>query len=78
MSDYTTRITELNAGLTEHQNSLQQFLGIANFLYNDLGLIGEVHSRINGENISYELHLIDRQPDGVLLVKKVNADGSGS
>lgn len=73
---YEERITALNAGLAAHANKLTQFLQLADFLYKDLGLIGEVHSKIDGEEITYSLHLIDRPSTSVQIRKVINEDGT--
>lgn len=75
---YEERITQLNTGVAAHNTELGQFLALANFLYNDLGLIGEVHSKIDGETVSYELHLIDRPSTSVQIVKKLFSDGTST
>lgn len=73
---YQERIDELNQGLGLYSDKLSAFLQIADFLYKDLGLIGEVHSKIDGEEISYELLLIDRPSTSVQIRKVIYEDGS--
>lgn len=73
---YEERITELNTGLAVHADKITQFLQLADFLYKDLGLIGEVHSKIDGEEITYSLHLIDRPSTSVQIRKIINEDGT--
>lgn len=73
---YEERIAELNAGIAEYGDKLTAFLQIADFLYKDLGLIGEVHSKINGEEVTYSLQLIDRPSTSVMIRKIINEDGT--
>ena len=73
---YEERIAGLEAGLIAHQDKLTQFLQLADFLYKDLGLIGEVHSKIAGDEITYTLHLIDRPSTSVQILKKIYEDGT--
>lgn len=75
---YEERIAQLNAGIEAHQDKITQFLQLADFLYKDLGLIGEVHSRIDGEDISYKLLLIDRPASSVHITKEYNEDGTST
>lgn len=75
---YEERIAELEAGITTYQDKITQFLQLADFLYKDLGLIGEVHSHIDGENITYSLHLIDRPSTSVQIKKIYNEDGTST
>lgn len=75
---YEQRIAELNAGIAAHQDKLTQFLQLADFLYKDLGLIGEVHSQINGDEVTYTLHLIDRPATSVQIRKTYYEDGTSS
>ena len=72
---YEERIQQLNAGLGAHADKLQSFLQIADFLYKDLSLIGEVHSKIDGDQITYSLHLIDRPATSVQIKKVISNDG---
>lgn len=73
---YEERIAQLNAGLDAHQDKLTNFLQLADFLYKDLGLIGEVHSAINGDEITYSLHLIDQVSSSVRLTKVIKENGT--
>lgn len=75
---YQERIEALNAGVAQYSPQIQQFLGLADFLYKDLGLIGEVHSRINGDEITYELHLIDRPATSVQIRKIYYENGTST
>lgn len=72
---YEERIAELNAATEQYREQITQFLALADFLYKDLGLIGEVHSKINGDEITYTLHLIDRPATSVQIIKTINDDG---
>lgn len=73
---YEQRIQQLNAGLEQYSDKLTAFLAIADFLYKDLGLIGEVHSKIDANGITYSLHLIDRPASSVQIKKTFNEDGT--
>lgn len=75
---YEERIAQLNAGITAHQDKLTNFLQLADFLYKDLGLIGEVHSKIEGDQVTYTLHLIDRPATSVQIRKVFNEDGTST
>ena len=75
---YQERIDQLNAGLTQYNPQIKQFLALADFLYKDLGLIGEVHSKIDGDEITYSLHLIDRPATSVQIRKIYNEDGTST
>lgn len=81
--DYTTRIAELNAAVSEPENAqgIQDFLANAAKAY-QLGLIIELHSHIANvegvEQISYTAYLIDRQENGDQIVKKFGSDGTVS
>lgn len=71
---YEERIAELNAATEQYREQITQFLALADMLYRDLGLIGEVHSHIDKDNITYTLHLIDRPSTSVHITKKINSD----
>lgn len=73
---YEERIAQLNAGFQLHADKLTTFLQIADFLYKDLGLIGEVHSKIDGDNVTYSLVLIDRPSTSVQIRKTLYEDGT--
>lgn len=73
---YEERIAQLDAGVTQYQEQINQFLALADFLYKDLGLIGEVHSTISGDDVSYRLMLIDRPATSVQIVKTYHEDGT--
>ncbi len=72
------RIQELNTGLEQHSAEIAQFLALANMLYTQFNLIGEVHSKINGENVSFSLFLMDRPSPDVTIVKEIFQDGSST
>lgn len=72
---YKERIVERNDRITAHADKLASFLQIADFLYKNLGLIAEVHSRIKGDNVTYELHLIDRPSTSVQIQKTFKEGG---
>lgn len=74
----SNRIAELNAGITTHQDKLTQFLQLADFLYKDLSLIGEVHSRVDASGVTYELHLIDKPSTSTEIRKIYSEDGSST
>lgn len=73
---YEERIAELNAGLAAQADKLADFLQLADFLYKQMGLIGEVHSKIDGDEITYSLLLIDRPATSVSIVKTIYEDGT--
>jgi hypothetical protein len=73
---YEKRVTELNAGLSVHADKIAGFLALADFLYKDLGIIGEVHSKIDGDQVTYSLHLIDRPATSVQIRKVFYEDGT--
>lgn len=75
---YEQRIAELEAGVSQYQEQINQFLALADFLYKDLGLIGEVHSKIDGEDVTYTLKLIDRPATSVQITKVYNEDGTNT
>lgn len=72
---YSERIIELNTATEQYREQINQFLALADFLYNDLGLLGEVHSHIDGENVTYTLELIDRPATSVQIRKKFTNSG---
>lgn len=73
---YEERIAELRGGLSVHKEKISNFLALADFLYKDLGLIGEVHSKIDGDDVSYSLILIDRPATSVQIAKTFFDDGT--
>lgn len=75
---YQERIAELNAGIAAHAEKITNFLQLADFLYKDLGLIGEVHSKIDGDQVTYSLQLIDRPATSVQITKTYFEDGTST
>lgn len=73
---YEERISELNTATEAYRAQIMQFLQLADLLYKNLGLVGEVHSRINGNDIGYKLFLIDRPSTSVQIVKSFDDDGN--
>lgn len=73
---YEERVARLDAGMQAYAQQIQQFLALADFLYKDLGLIGEVHSHIDGDEVTYSLHLIDRPATSVQIKKTFHEDGT--
>ena len=75
---YEERIAALDQGLAVYDTQVKQFLALADFLYKDLGLIGEVHSKIDGDDVTYTLQLIDRPATSVQITKTYQEDGTSS
>jgi len=75
---YQERVDALNAGIATYDAQIKQFLALADFLYKDLGLIGEVHSKIDGDEVTYTLVLIDRPSTSVQITKTYFEDGTST
>lgn len=75
---YEERIEQLNTGLNQYTGELTNFLGLLDFVYKKLGLIVEVHSQIDGDEVHYTAMLVDRPSTSVQIVKTFNEDGTQS
>lgn len=75
---YEERIAQLNAGLSSHEDKIQMVLGIVNFLYRDLGLMGQISSIDGPKGKDFEIILIDKPATSVDIRKTYKSDGSTS